>query len=69
MKIVKKCFEEARVFDTENLAFTEVYSGETRRLTPLHLTHDVIDYEFLTHFFPENHLILQNIGQSFYYVL
>lgn len=69
MKIVKKYLENSFVFDTENLSFIEDYRGETRVLTPLHFTHDVIDYEFLTRFFPEDHLVLQHIGQSYYYAL
>jgi hypothetical protein len=68
MKIVKSNTGIKQVFDTDTL-FVEQYKGSITELKPLHHTSDMTDYEYLKQFFPENHSIFSEFGDSFYYVL
>jgi hypothetical protein len=68
MRIVKSNAGIEQIFDTDTLS-VEVYVEGTRELKPLHHTHALSDYEFLKQFFPEEHRIFFDFGNSFFYVI
>ena len=69
MKILKSNTKE--VFDTDNIDFVGIYSGEKPDISKsLHLyDKELTDYDFLKLFFPEQHKIFKNFGGSFYYIV
>lgn len=68
MKIVKSIKGFKQVFDTNNTSSIEEYAGSVAELKPLHHTSDITDNEYLKQFFPEDHSIFLEFGDSFYYV-
>lgn len=69
MKIVKSNAGINQIFDTDNTMSVEYYKKSTVDLIPFHHTHELTDYEFLKQFFPEDHRIFYDFGNSFFYVL
>jgi len=69
MKIVKVHIGFKLVYDTDDISTIKEYTENTRDLQPLHHTHNITDYKYLIQFFPENHSIFFDFGNSFYYVL
>jgi len=67
MKILKSNTNE--IYDTDQVGVIEFFEGKKENLTPLHHAHAKLDIEFLKDFFPEQHRIFDNFGQSYYYVL
>lgn len=68
MKIVKSNAGIKKICDTDTLS-VEYYNGNTINLKPLHHTAKLTDYEFLKQYFPEDHYIFIDFGNSYFYVL
>ena len=69
MKIIKSTAGISQIFDTDDILSVEYYKKNTIELIPFHHTHELTDYEFLKQFFPEEHRIFFDFGNSFYYAL
>lgn len=69
MKIVKSNVGIDQIFDTNDISYVGYYKESTIDLRPFHHTHRHTDYEFLKQFFPENHSIFSDFGNSFFYLL
>jgi hypothetical protein len=67
MKIVKSIKGFKHVFDTNKVSSIEEYTESITGLEPLHHTSDMTDYEYLKQFFPEDHSIFLDFGDSFYW--
>lgn len=69
MRIIKSIKGFKQLFDTGDTSSIKEYAGSTTGLESLHHTSDITDYEYLNQFFPEDHSIFLDFGDSFYYVL
>lgn len=68
MIIVKKFQATCKTFDTQNPDFTSDAEQHTDLWQALHLNIDTTVMVFLRRYFPPEHQIFENFGESFYYV-
>ena len=69
MKIIKYQGKFGQIFDTDNIETIVILKSEVEDIMPLHhMNKPTTDYDYLKQYFPPNHNVFDDFGNSYYYV-